>query len=123
MKTAISAFLAAALLTSIPAYSCGFCGGDKAASVYSFKNKKFAEQTGSKYVVCELVGDGSEESFTRAVDALKRLKGVYGKTVRAAYAQKSVSFVIKSLASFDEVSRAFAEREAGWSLKRLEDLK
>lgn len=123
MKTAITLTLVALLGFSQPALACGFCGGDKAASVYSFKNKQFAERTNSRYVSVELAGDGDEEDFNRAVEALKRINGIYKNTFRTAYAQKAVSFVFKTSVRFEDLSRAFSESRPGWSMKLVEDIK
>lgn len=105
------------------ALACGFCGGDQAASVYSFKNKQFAARTNSKYVSVALSGEGAEEEFNRAVNSLAKVKGIYPKTVRSAFAQRAVSFVFGPDFNFASLAEAFSEKEPGWSMKLVEEIR
>lgn len=105
------------------ALACGFCGGDKAASVYSFKNKQFAARTNSKYVSVELSGKGAEEEFNHAVSALAKVRGIYPKTIRSAFAQKAVSFVIDPNFKFEGLAKAFSKNQPGWSMSLVEEIR
>jgi hypothetical protein len=120
MKLALALLILSTSSHVSTALACGFCGGDKAASVYSFKNKKFAERTDSRYVSAELAGEGDRESFAKVVATLKRLKGVFPKTVRGEHAQRAVSFVHRPDVEFAEIARGVSRGHPGWSLKLLE---
>lgn len=125
MKTILTVMVMAMGLIGVEtqALACGFCGGDKAASVYSFKNKKFAERVKAKYVSVELTGpQGAEEEFKRAVATLSKVKGLYPKTIRSAFAQRAVSFVFRPDSSFESLVEEFSRREPGWSMKRVEQI-
>lgn len=122
MKQILVALLLVVLLDDSTAIACGFCGGDKAASVYSFKNKGFAKKVGANYVSAELAGAGGAREFQAAVGALVGLDGVYPKTVQSAYAQKAVSFVFKADTKFEDVAEALARARPGWTLKLVEQI-
>jgi hypothetical protein len=116
------------ILSALPGFStplraCGFCGGDKAASVYSFRHQRFAKQSGARYVSVELIGKGGEAEFKRVIEALKRIHGVYPKTVLSAYAQKAASFVYQPAIRFEDLAHELSERARGWSMKLVEEIK
>ena len=114
--------VSASLFLSASALACGFCGGDRAASVYSFKHKQFATRMKARYVSVEAQGPGAEPEFAKAMECLGRLRGIYGRTVRTAFAQRAASFVLRPSSTFEGVAEAFASACSGWSVKLVEDI-
>lgn len=121
MRTFLILFSLFGIVSSADVFACGFCSGDRAASVYSFKNKKFADRVHGRYVSVEISGQGTAEDFARALEVLRKLPGVYGKTVRGAYAQKAASFVLRSRTSFETAAEKFSKESPGWNLKLVEE--
>lgn len=122
MKTLMTIIVGLGLVTASPAMACGFCAGDKAASVYSFKNKKFAEVKNAHYVSVELKGAGTQEEFKASVEVLKSLEGIYSDTINSAFAQRAVSFVYRSDFSLEQIARQFASKRSGWTMKLVEQV-
>lgn len=100
-----------AVTISTSALACGFCPGDRIASVYCHESIKMAKETGQQYVVFEVIGAADEVSFNQAIAALKKAKGVEAGRLKAAFAQKTVSLVL----SKDQSAEALAERLSGGS--------
>lgn len=104
-------------LASTPqALACGFCDGDKAASVYCHESIELAKATGQHYVVLEVVGVHDEQAFDRAIRRLRNAKGVNASRMKTAFLQRTVSFLL----SKDESAEGLAARlsiGSGVSLK------
>src|SRR3989344_4742061 len=76
------------------AYACGFCPGDRIAAVYCHESIQLAKSSGRQYVVLEVLEANDKAEFETAVQALKKAKGVDKKSLRSAFAQKTVSFIL-----------------------------
>ncbi len=114
---------AAAFVIPERSVACGFCAGDKAASVYSFRNKTKAEKVGNHYVSVEVLNAGTSEDFDRAVKSLGAVEGVVKGSVRASWAQKAVSFVYEKNLRFDEILKRFSDKAQGIGLRIVEEIR
>ncbi len=108
------------LVAHVQAIACGFCVGDKAASVYSYKNKRMAEKTRNHYVVIEIKGFHSKEQIPLLKKAFSKISAVDSKTLRFAPEQSAASFVYQKGTSFGEISRAFLIEMPELEIKQLE---
>ena len=104
------------------AVACGFCKGDKAASVYSYENKKLAEERGANYLSAEIIGIKSEAEFKLALEALKTIDGVFPESISASFQQKAVSFVHEKDIDFFTINKMFAKKVPGTSLKKVPEV-
>ncbi len=110
------------LTISSSAYPCGFCQGDKAASVYSFKNKKLAERTSNVYIAVEIVGYTQSDQTFYLKKTLLSLDCVIKNTVRLSPQNSAGSFVYDQSCSLEKIEKDFAEKTQGkYQLKSLKD--
>ncbi|MDZ4678593.1 MAG: hypothetical protein SGI74_13935 [Oligoflexia bacterium] len=120
MKTTI--IIASMILLPGFANACGFCKGDKAASVYSYENKKKAEKRGANYVSAEIAGISSESEFKLALRALKTIEGVVPESVNGSFEQKAVSFIHEKDIDFSNIEEAFFKKNPATNLKKVSEI-
>ena len=101
------------------AHACGFCDGDKAATVYSYKNLEWAKRSGNHYVVVEIIGLKSKTQVPNVISVLKSINGVFPKTITVSDFQKSASFVIEQNLSFEAVRQGFEETLGDMKLRLI----
>lgn len=119
MRYLLILFISATMITS-SALACGFCPGDRIASVYCHESIKMAKETGRQYVVFEVIGTADEASFNQAIAALKKAKGVEPGRLKSAFAQKTVSFVMNKNQSAESLAESLNAGSQGFQLKVMQ---